>query len=212
MKIILTIYASIYLFESIDAWIPIQIIYIHGHFEDYTIWVWAACVDTRNWSFSKLEKKTWLVYILFKIFYTFFYLLILFVTNIIMVSFVLNARQLFARHPTFDQLKLINRFWVIRLFKIFDVSLSFFPRKQYNALTVKSSVFSFFSNGLVSFKFIEPIVGDLQDPATIYHTVWWLKVAMRFYICTMKITHSLKKDKNAQNSFKLLQKFSFLFS
>lgn len=88
-----------------------------------------------------------------------------------MVSFVLNARQLFARHPTFDQLKLINRFGVIRLFKIFDVSLSFFPRKQYNALTVKSSVFSFFSNGLVSFKFIEPIVGDLQDPATIYHTV-----------------------------------------
>ena len=97
---------------------------------------------------------------------------------------------------SYIQLKLINRFWVIRLFKIFDVSFSFFPRKQYNALTVKSSVFSFFSNGLVSFKFIEPIVGDLQDPATIYHTVWWLKVAMRFYLCTVKITHSLKKVKN----------------
>ena len=82
----------------------------------------------------------------------------------------------------------------IRLFKIWDVF--FFPRWQYNALTVKCSVFSFFSIGLVSFKFIEPIIGDLQDPATIYHTVWWLKVAMRFYLCTVKITHSLKKVKN----------------
>lgn len=195
MKIILTISASIYLLESIDAWIPIQIIYIHGHFEDYTIWVWAACVDTRNWSFSKLEKKN------MKGLYTIQDFLHIFLSfNIICnkhnYGIICNKCQGTFCEAPYIQLKLINRFWVIRLFKIFDVSLSFFPGKQYNALTVKSSVFSFFSIGLVSFKFIEPIVGDLQDPATIYHTVWWLKVAMRFYICTMKITHSLKKDKN----------------
>ena len=114
---------SIYLLESIDAWIPIQIIYTHGHFQDCTIWVWAACVDTRNRSFSKLEKKNikelYTIQDFLHIFYL-FYLLVLFVSNIWYHLWQMPGNLL---RGTLRSIKINRKIlsFNIRLFKIWDV-------------------------------------------------------------------------------------------
>ena len=60
--ILFNILASIYRFESF-TWIPIQILYIHGHFK-LTQWAWAACaspcLSKRHFVFLAFEsEKLW---------------------------------------------------------------------------------------------------------------------------------------------------------
>ena len=105
---------SIYLLESIDAWIPIQIIYTHGHFQDCTIWVWAACVDTRNRSFSKLEKKKHKGVIYYSRFSTHFLSFFIFWYYLYQTyGIICDKCQGTSCEVPYVQLKLIERFWVL---------------------------------------------------------------------------------------------------